>query len=114
MSNAILQRFDLEGRTMVITGGGGALCGAMADALGTMGVKVAVLDISLEKAETRAQAITRSGGTALAFGCDVLDAAQLRQCCDSISAAWGAPDLLINGAGLAIAVEHPEAMRVAT
>ena len=99
MSNAILQRFDLEGRTIVITGGGGALCGAMADALGTMGVKVAVLDISLEKAETRAQAITRSGGTALAFGCDVLDAAQLRQCCDSISAAWGAPDLLINGAG---------------
>ena len=99
MSNAILQRFDLEGRTVAITGGGGALCGAMADALGTMGVKVAVLDISREKAELRAQAITRSGGTALAFGCDVLDAVQLRQCCDSISSAWGPPDLLINGAG---------------
>ena len=99
MSNAILQRFDLEGRTIVITGGGGALCGAMADALGTMGVKVAVLDISLEKAEARAQAITRSGGTALAYGCDVLDAVQLRQCCDAVSAAWGPPDLLINGAG---------------
>jgi len=99
MSNAILQRFDLSGNTAVITGGGGALCGAMADALGTMGVKVAVLDISLEKAEIRARAITRSGGTARAFGCDVLDAAQLRQCCDDISDAWGPPDLLINGAG---------------
>jgi len=99
MSNAHMQRFDLGGKTAVITGGGGALCGAMADALGTMGVKVAVLDISREKAETRAQAITRAGGTARAFGCDVLDAVQLRQCCDAISTAWGSPDLLINGAG---------------
>ncbi len=99
MNKAVLQRFDLAGRTVVITGGGGALCGAMADALGTMGVKVAVLDISLEKAETRAQAIIESGGTALALGCDVLAADQLRQCRDAICAAWGAPDLLINGAG---------------
>lgn len=99
MNNAMLERFDLDGRTVAITGGGGALCGAMADALGTMGVKVAVLDISLEKAEARAQGITQSGGTALAFCCDVLDSAQLRQCCDSISARWGPPDLLINGAG---------------
>src|ERR1017187_10946752 len=99
MNNAILQRFDLDGRTVVITGGGGALCGAMADALGTMGVKVAVLDISLEKAETRAQAITRSGGAALAIACDVLDAVQLRKSCEAIAAAWGPPDLLINGAG---------------
>ena len=83
MENAILQRFDLEGRRAVITGGGGALCGAMADALGSMGVKVAVLDISLEKAEARAQAVIRSGGSALAFACDVLDQAQLRGCCDA-------------------------------
>ena len=75
------------------------MCGAMADALGTMGAKVAVLDISLEKAETRAQAITRSGGAALAIACDVLDAVQLRKSCEAIAAAWGPPDLLINGAG---------------
>ena len=99
MNNAILQRFDLGGRTVVITGGGGELCGAMADALGTMGVKVAVLDISLEKAEIRAQAVIRSGGSALAFACDVLDAVRLRECCEVISAVWGPPDLLINGAG---------------
>lgn len=99
MNNAILQRFDLEGRTAVITGGGGELCGAMADALGTMGVKVAILDISQEKAETRAQAVIRSGGSALAFACDVLDPAQLRGCCEAISEVWGTPDLLINGAG---------------
>jgi NAD(P)-dependent dehydrogenase (short-subunit alcohol dehydrogenase family) len=99
MNNSILQRFDLGGKTAVITGGGGELCGAMADALGIMGVKVAILDISLEKAETRAQAVTRSGGSARAFACDVLDAVRLRECCGTISALWGTPDLLINGAG---------------
>src|SRR5512138_2433555 len=99
MNNKILQRFELDGRTVAITGGGGALCGAMADALGEMGAKVAVLDLSPEKAEIRAQAINRSGGIARAFGCDVLDAAQLRECGDSIAQIWEPPDLLINGAG---------------
>jgi NAD(P)-dependent dehydrogenase (short-subunit alcohol dehydrogenase family) len=99
MKDAILKRFDLEGRVAAITGGGGALCGAMADALGQMGVKVAVLDISLDAAETRAQAITRSGGTAWAFKCNVLDADELRGCYEAIGALWGPPDLLINGAG---------------
>jgi NAD(P)-dependent dehydrogenase (short-subunit alcohol dehydrogenase family) len=99
MSNAILQRFDLDGRTVAITGGGGALCGAMADALGAMGARVAVLDLSLEKAQARAQAINESGGSALAFGCDVLDPAQLRRCSDAIAAIWEPPGLLVNGAG---------------
>ncbi len=58
---------------------------------GPMGVKVAVLDISLEKAETRAQAVIRSGGTALALKCDVLDAVRLRECCEAISASGGRP-----------------------
>lgn len=99
MSNTVLQQFDLSGRTVAITGGGGALCGAMADALGTMGVKVAVLDISAEQAEVRANWIVRAGGQALSFGCDVLDREQLTRCYAQIAEAWGPPGLLINGAG---------------
>jgi NAD(P)-dependent dehydrogenase (short-subunit alcohol dehydrogenase family) len=99
MQNEILKRFDLAGKIAVITGGGGALCGTMADALGAMGVKVAVLDLRQEKADARAQAITKAGGTARAFGCDVLDKDQLRGCYEAICELWGPPDLLINGAG---------------
>ena len=99
MPDPILSRFDLQGRTVAITGGGGALCGAMADALGAMGARVAVLDLSLAKAEERAQTIIDAGGTARAFGCNVLDAAQLAGCRDAIAALWEPPDLLINGAG---------------
>jgi NAD(P)-dependent dehydrogenase (short-subunit alcohol dehydrogenase family) len=99
MQDNILKRFDLTGNVAVITGGGGELCGAMADALGAIGVRVAVLDISLKKAEARAEAVVRAGGAARAFACDVLDAARIRECHEAVYALWGPPDFLINGAG---------------
>jgi NAD(P)-dependent dehydrogenase (short-subunit alcohol dehydrogenase family) len=99
MTNAVLERFDLSGKVAAITGGGGDLCGHMAETLGTMGVKVAVLDIDRQKAEARAQSIAQAGGNAKAFQCDVLDAAQVRECYEAVCRLWGPPDLLINGAG---------------
>lgn len=99
MKNEFLKRFDLTGKVAAITGGGGELCGVMAEALGTMGVKVAVLDINLEKAEARSLAVIRSGGTAKAFRCDVLDVVQVPECYEAICSLWGPPDFLINGAG---------------
>jgi NAD(P)-dependent dehydrogenase (short-subunit alcohol dehydrogenase family) len=95
----VLKRFDLTGKVAAITGGGGELCGAMSEALATMGVKVAVLDISLEKAEARSLAVLRSGGTAKAFRCDVLDQVLVRECYEAVCRLWGPPDFLINGAG---------------
>ena len=99
MKSDILKRFDLTGKVAAITGGGGELCGAMTEALGAMGVKVAVLDINLEKAEARSLTVIQSGGTAKAFRCDVLDAVQVRECYGAICSLWGPPDFLINGAG---------------
>ena len=99
MTNAILNRFDVNGKVAAITGGGGDLCGHMASTLGAMGVKVAVLDIGLEKAEARAQSIVQAGGNAKAFQCDVLNAAQVRECYEAVCRLWEPPDLLINGAG---------------
>ena len=99
MANAILERFDLSGKTAAVTGGGGDLCGHMVEALGAMGAKVAVLDIRLEKAEARAQSVSKAGGVAEAYRCDILNADQLRGCYDAVCRRWGPPDFLINGAG---------------
>ena len=99
MENAILKRFDLAGKIAVITGGGGELCGVMAEALGAAGVKVALLDINREKTEARVQSVVRAGGIAQALQCDVLDPVRLRECCAEIQGFWGPPDFLINGAG---------------
>jgi len=95
----ILKRFELRGKVAAVTGAGGELCGVMAEALGRMGVAVAVLDLRLEAAEARAQSIRAAGGKAAAFRCDVRDAAAIRQCYEEVCRLWSPPDLLINGAG---------------
>lgn len=97
--NEILQRFQLSGKVVAITGGGGELCGAMAEALARMGMSVVLLDVRLDHAEARAQAIVKAGGKAAAIRCDVTDVNEVKRCYDQISKDFGPPDCLINGAG---------------
>jgi hypothetical protein len=61
MKKTVEEYFSLKGRVAVITGGGGELCGCMAEALGALGVRVAVLDLELAKAQSRVEAIRRNG-----------------------------------------------------
>ncbi len=91
--------FSLTGRTCVITGAGGELCGAMARCLGALGVKVALLDINPEAARSKAEQISTAGGAAFAATCDVLDRQQLSACCERVLNQWGSIDLLVVGAG---------------
>lgn len=95
----IINSFALAGKVAVITGGGGELCSAMAVALGTMGVKVAILDIDLSNAETVVKKITQAGGQGLAEYCDVLDSESLQRSHHAISRTLGPVDFLITGAG---------------
>ena len=42
---------DLRGKTAIVTGGGGILCGGFSEALGRCGANVAVLDLRKDAAE---------------------------------------------------------------
>ncbi len=90
---------DLSGKTAVVTGGGGILCGAMAEGLGRCGAKVAVLDLREEAAAKVADAINGAGGTARGYACNVLEGDSLRAVNDSIASELGPVDILVNGAG---------------
>jgi NAD(P)-dependent dehydrogenase (short-subunit alcohol dehydrogenase family) len=57
MTQDALKLFNLAGKTAVITGGCGDLCGNMAEMLGTLGVNVAILDKDGARAENRKQTI---------------------------------------------------------
>ena len=92
-------RVDLSGKTAVVTGGGGVLCSCFAEALGECGAKVAVLDLSLDAADAVAKRICANGGTAQAFACNVLEKESILAAGDSVIAAFGNIDILINGAG---------------
>lgn len=90
---------NLRNRVAVITGGGGVLCGAFAKDLASLGVKVAVLDLNEAAAQAVVDEITANGGSAIAVGCNVLEAESLEAARIKINEVYGPCDILINGAG---------------
>ncbi|MGD0017288.1 MAG: SDR family oxidoreductase [Verrucomicrobiia bacterium] len=90
---------NLKNQVAVITGGGGILCSVMAKALAECGAKVAILDLKPDMAQKVADEITKAGGVARAFPCNVLEKASIEAAHAQVKAAFGPVDILINGAG---------------
>jgi len=91
--------FDVSGKVIAITGGGGVLCGVMSRGLAKAGARVAVLDISEKAAQAVADEIRDKGGDALAVRCDCLDRASIEAARERVLSVYGPADALINGAG---------------
>jgi NAD(P)-dependent dehydrogenase (short-subunit alcohol dehydrogenase family) len=94
-----MSKIDLSGKTAVVTGGGGVLCGAFAKAIGACGARVAVLDLKKEAADKVAAEINAAGGTAMGVAANVLEPESLIEAEKFISKTYGPCDILINGAG---------------
>lgn len=92
-------KIDLNGKTAVVTGGGGVLCSAFAKALALCGAKVAVLDLKKEKADEVAEEINKMGGKAIGVEADVLSQESLNKARETVNRELGTCDILINGAG---------------
>jgi NAD(P)-dependent dehydrogenase (short-subunit alcohol dehydrogenase family) len=90
---------DLSGKTAVVTGGGGVLCGAMAKALARSGARVAVLDLREKYAAKVAKEILDQGDQAKGYACNVLEKESLDKINERVEADFGPVDILINGAG---------------
>lgn len=96
-----MNRFDLTGRTALVTGSSRGIGMALAQALLEGGARVVVHGRDLERAETAAAALTRrTGGVTLATAFDVTDAGDVDAGIDEIERTWGAPDILVNNAGI--------------
>lgn len=91
--------FGLNGKTAVITGGGGVLGRSMAGALAERGVAVALLDLREGASIEAAKEIVAKGGRAIGVPCDVLDKESLEVAKASVVHELGGVDILINGAG---------------
>ncbi|WP_319372067.1 SDR family oxidoreductase [uncultured Ilyobacter sp.] len=90
---------DLKDKVAVVTGGGGVLCKAFAEALASCGAKVAILDLNEEAAKKVAEDIKKDGGTAIGVAANVLKIESLEAARKIIEEKFGTCDILINGAG---------------
>jgi NAD(P)-dependent dehydrogenase (short-subunit alcohol dehydrogenase family) len=91
--------FDLSGQTAVVTGGAGVLCAEMCRALTAAGVRVAVLDLNTEAAETLAKELCASGAESIGLACNVLERSSIEAAAKAVLDHFGRIDILINGAG---------------
>ena len=99
------QKFAIRDKVAVITGGGGIICGVLAEQMAFCGAKIAVLDRSSQAAQHTADRICSTGGQAIAIVCDVLERESIQRAADAVMNRWGIADILINGAG----GNHPKA-----
>ncbi len=91
---------DLQGKVVVVTGGGSGIGLAISVRLAADGAAVAVLDLNAASAEKAAAAITEGGGTAIGVEADVTDRAAVEAAVDHVAESLGAPTILVNNAGL--------------
>jgi NAD(P)-dependent dehydrogenase (short-subunit alcohol dehydrogenase family) len=92
--------FSLQGKTAVVIGGTGELCGAIAEGYAAAGAEVALVGRDEAKAERRLASITASGGKAYFVAADASSKEALEGLLAKVLERSGKCDILVNGAGV--------------
>ena len=105
----ILDRFRMDERVAIITGGSRGLGAAMADALAEAGANVVVASRDAEKVQAVAEKLQSAyGRVCRGHRCDVTDPQQVEALVAQVMAEFGHVDVLINNAGVNVRgrIEH--------
>lgn len=93
-------RVDLKDRVVIVTGGGGAIGGAMAEAFAENGAKVVVAGRTIKTLEAVVETIKAKGGEASAVIADVSDRDSAANMVAETVKLYGRLDVLVNNAGI--------------
>lgn len=90
----------LQGKSIIVTGGGSGIGAAVAAMLGEAGCRLVIADLSEEAGQSSAAAVEKAGGTALFQRADVSVEADVRALVDAAVRAYGRLDGACNAAGV--------------
>lgn len=94
-------RFNLDGKTALVTGAGSGLGRQFAETLAAAGASVVLAARRREKLEETAKSVADQGGNAICVDLDVTDSNSIRDCFAEFEASAGTADVLVNNAGIA-------------
>jgi 3-oxoacyl-[acyl-carrier protein] reductase len=90
----------LEGKVIIVTGGGQGIGRAFAVRLAEEGARVVIAEINAQKAQSVADEIASLGGEALALPTDVSDPESAEEMARATMATYGQIDVLVNNAAV--------------
>jgi 3-oxoacyl-[acyl-carrier protein] reductase len=93
-------RFELEGRVVIVTGGGKGIGKVYAQEFARAGAKVVAADIDGEAAQAVADGIVGSNGDAIGLKTDVADEQSAQGMAKAVLERFGGIDVLVNNASL--------------
>jgi NAD(P)-dependent dehydrogenase (short-subunit alcohol dehydrogenase family) len=96
-----LEKFKLDGRLAVVTGGGQGIGLACLEALGEAGAKIILADRDPKVTEAALAKLKAGGYDAEAVIMDVTDSKRVAEVADQLAAKYGKIDILVNNAGIA-------------
>ena len=92
--------FSLAGKTAVVIGGTGELCGAMALTMARAGAEVVLVGRNEEKAKAKLAIIEEVGGKSYFVAADVVSRESLENLLADVIGRSGHCEILVNGAGM--------------
>ncbi len=93
-------KFDLSGKTAIVTGGGSGIGRAISMTLAAQGATVHIFELNGAAATDVVQEITDQGGSAVGHACNVAVQQEVKNTIGTIVAS-GPVDILVNNAGIA-------------
>jgi NAD(P)-dependent dehydrogenase (short-subunit alcohol dehydrogenase family) len=96
-----LEKFKLDGKTAVVTGGGQGIGFACVEALAEAGARVVIADRDTKAARSARAEMKTKGYETEVVDMDVTDSGQVTAIADQLVSRFGKVDILVNNAGIA-------------